>query len=780
MPYNGWEVHGILTIIAIYNLLWMGLDYLNELNEVQSGAVTNTDGPVMVIAGPGSGKTRVLTYRIAYLLEQGVPPSQILALTFTNKAAREMKERIENLAGTHARQIWAGTFHSLFSRILRIEAEKIGYPSDFTIYDTDDTKSVLSEIIQTMKLDKNTYNPNAIRARISSAKSNIITPKLYEMDGDLRAQDEMSRRPYIYKIYQRYTEKCRQSGAMDFDDLLLQLYRLFRENPDNIVEKYRKKFRYILVDEFQDTNHLQYEIVRQLTKYEGSPENICIVGDDAQSIYSFRGATISNILDFEKDFKDVKVFKLEQNYRSTDHIVEAANEVITYNKKQIQKKIWTQHDNGNRIKVIKAIADVEEGRRVADTIIELKNRHHIQNKDIAILYRTNAQSRVFEEYLRRQNLPYRIYGGLSFYQRKEVKDLIAYLRLAINPKDDEAFKRVINYPKRGIGKTSLDHLISFANEHNTSLWDSVEQAGLPQRAQQLMLEFKKMVAMCAAKAVRDNAYDAAIWIAKQSGLYDLLKNDSSIEGINRFENLTSLLDAIKEFIEDDELEAAETAEGSLDKSLSGYLQNIALLTDMDEETDNPDYVTLMSVHAAKGLEFQAVFVVGLEENLFPSFMALSTPEQVDEERRLFYVAITRAKQYLTLSYSNSRYQFGQMRYNEPSRFLSEIDPRHLEHPGQAPRKVEAQQPAMVLGAKPRKVLPQQPQQFRVNPADFKPSPADTIRDGMEVLHMKFGKGKVLGIDGHKDNKVATIEFSGIENPRRRIMLKFAKLQILNN
>lgn len=780
MPYNGWEVHGILTIIAIYNLLWMGLDYLNELNEVQSGAVTNTDGPVMVIAGPGSGKTRVLTYRIAYLLEQGVPPSQILALTFTNKAAREMKERIENLAGTHARQIWAGTFHSLFSRILRIEAEKIGYPSDFTIYDTDDTKSVLSEIIQTMKLDKNTYNPNAIRARISSAKSNIITPKLYEMDGDLRAQDEMSRRPYIYKIYQRYTEKCRQSGAMDFDDLLLQLYRLFRENPDNIVEKYRKKFRYILVDEFQDTNHLQYEIVRQLTKYEGSPENICIVGDDAQSIYSFRGATISNILDFEKDFKDVKVFKLEQNYRSTDHIVEAANEVITYNKKQIQKKIWTQHDNGNRIKVIKAIADVEEGRRVADTIIELKNRHHIQNKDIAILYRTNAQSRVFEEYLRRQNLPYRIYGGLSFYQRKEVKDLIAYLRLAINPKDDEAFKRVINYPKRGIGKTSLDHLISFANEHNTSLWDSVEQAGLPQRAQQLMLEFKKMVAMCAAKAVRDNAYDAAIWIAKQSGLYDLLKNDSSIEGINRFENLTSLLDAIKEFIEDDELEAAETAEGSLDKSLSGYLQNIALLTDMDEETDNPDYVTLMSVHAAKGLEFQAVFVVGLEENLFPSFMALSTPEQVDEERRLFYVAITRAKQYLTLSYSNSRYQFGQMRYNEPSRFLSEIDPRHLEHPGQAPRKVEAQQPAMVLGAKPRKVLPQQPQQFRVNPADFKPSPPDTIRDGMEVLHMKFGKGKVLGIDGHKDNKVATIEFSGIENPRRRIMLKFAKLQILNN
>lgn len=758
----------------------MGLDYLNELNEVQSGAVTNTEGPVMVIAGPGSGKTRVLTYRIAYLLEQGVPPSQILALTFTNKAAREMKERIEKLAGTHARQIWAGTFHSLFSRILRIEAEKIGYPPDFTIYDTDDTKSVLSEIIQTMKLDKNTYNPNAIRARISSAKSNIITPKLYEMDGDLRAQDEMSRRPYIYKIYQRYTEKCRQSGAMDFDDLLLQLYRLFRENPDNIVEKYRKKFRYILVDEFQDTNHLQYEIVRQLTKYEGSPENICIVGDDAQSIYSFRGATISNILDFEKDFKNVKVFKLEQNYRSTDHIVEAANEVITYNKKQIQKKIWTQHDSGNRIKVIKAIADVEEGRRVADTIIELKTRHHIQNKDIAILYRTNAQSRVFEEYLRRQNLPYRIYGGLSFYQRKEVKDLIAYLRLAINPKDDEAFKRVINYPKRGIGKTSLDHLISFANEQNTSLWDSVEQAGLPQRAQQLMLEFKKMVAMCAAKAVRDNAYDAAIWIAKQSGLYDLLKNDSSIEGINRFENLTSLLDAIKEFIEDDELEAAETAEGSLDKSLSGYLQNIALLTDMDEETDNPDYVTLMSVHAAKGLEFQAVFVVGLEENLFPSFMALSTPEQVDEERRLFYVAITRAKQYLTLSYSNSRYQFGQMRYNEPSRFLSEIDPRHLEHPGQAPRKAEVQQPAMVLGAKPRKVLPQQPQQFRVNPAEFKPSPADTIRDGMEVLHMKFGKGKVLGIDGHKDNKVATIEFSGIENPRRRIMLKFAKLQILNN
>lgn len=754
----------------------MGLDYLNELNNVQRDAVTNTDGPVMVIAGPGSGKTRVLTFRIAYLLEKGVPPSQILALTFTNKAAREMKERIEKLAGEKARQIWAGTFHSIFSRILRIEAEKIGYPADFTIYDTEDTKSVLSEIIQTMNLDKNTYNVNAIRSRISSAKSNIITPKIYEMDGDLRAQDDMSRRPFIYKIYARYVEKCRHSGAMDFDDLLLQLYRLFRENPDNVVDKYRNKFKYLLVDEFQDTNHLQYEIVRQLSKYQGSLENVCIVGDDAQSIYSFRGATISNILDFEKDFKKVKVFKLEQNYRSTDHIVEAANEVITYNKNQIQKKIWTEHGDGNRIKVIKAISDVEEGKRVADTIIEQKTRHHIQNKDIAILYRTNAQSRVFEEFLRRQNLPYRIFGGLSFYQRKEVKDMIAYLRLAINPKDDEAFKRVINYPKRGIGKTSLDHVIDHSNQHGISLWDSVDQAGIQGRAQALMNDFKKMISLCAAKAARENAYDAAIWIAKQSGLYDVLKNDTTIEGINRFENLTSLLDGIKEFIEDDEWEEMEDVK---DKSLSSYLQNIALLTDLDEKTNETDFITLMSVHAAKGLEFQSIFVVGIEENLFPSFMSMGSAEQIDEERRLFYVAITRAKRYLTLSYSNSRYQFGQMRYNEPSRFLNEIDPRHLEHPGQAPRKVESQQ-AMVLGAKPRSGVPRLAPAMKIDPATFRPSPSDTIESGMHVLHMKFGKGKVLQIDGHKDNKVATIEFEAIENPTRRIMLKFAKLQIVDN
>lgn len=754
----------------------MGLDYLNDLNEVQQKAVTTVDGPVMVIAGPGSGKTRVLTYRIAYLLEQGIPPSNILALTFTNKAAREMKERIEKLAGKQARQIWAGTFHSLFSRILRIEAEKLGYPTDFTIYDTDDTKSVLSEIIKTMNLDKNTYNVNAIRSRISSAKSNIITPKIYEMDGDLRAQDDMSRRPLIYQIYARYVEKCKQSGAMDFDDLLLQLYRLFRENPDDVVSKYRARFSHLLVDEFQDTNHLQYQIVRQLSKYKGSPENVCIVGDDAQSIYSFRGATISNILDFEKDYKNVQVFKLEQNYRSTDHIVEAANEVITYNKNQIQKKIWTDQGGGNRIKVIKAISDVEEGRRVADTIIEQKNRFHIQNKDIAILYRTNAQSRVFEEFLRRQNLPYKIYGGLSFYQRKEVKDMIAYLRLAVNPNDNEAFKRVVNYPKRGIGKTSVDHLIDHGNREGLSLWASVDQVELSGRAKKLLEDFKKMIGQCAKKAQTGNAYDAAILVAKQSGLYDLLKNDTTIEGISRFENLTSLLDGIKEFIEEDEFDEMEEVK---DKSLSSYLQNIALLTDLDEQVEDTDFLTLMSVHAAKGLEFQSVFVVGLEENLFPSFMSMSSAEQIDEERRLFYVAITRAEKYLTLSYSGSRYQFGQMRYNEPSRFLNEIDPGHLEHPGQAPRTNESRT-SMVIGAKPRVSSPPLKQTFRVDPSSFKPSPAESIRDGMQVLHLKFGKGRVLTIDGHKDNRVATIEFEGIENPKRRIMLKFAKLQIVDN
>jgi DNA helicase-2/ATP-dependent DNA helicase PcrA len=554
------------------------------------------------------------------------------------------------------------------------------------------------------------------------------------------------------------------------------LYRLFRENPDDVVSKYRARFSHLLVDEFQDTNHLQYQIVRQLSKYKGSPENVCIVGDDAQSIYSFRGATISNILDFEKDYKNVQVFKLEQNYRSTDHIVEAANEVITYNKNQIQKKIWTDQGGGNRIKVIKAISDVEEGRRVADTIIEQKNRFHIQNKDIAILYRTNAQSRVFEEFLRRQNLPYKIYGGLSFYQRKEVKDMIAYLRLAVNPNDNEAFKRVVNYPKRGIGKTSVDHLIDHGNREGLSLWASFDQVELSGRAKKLLEDFKKMIGQCAKKAQTGNAYDAAILVAKQSGLYDLLKNDTTIEGISRFENLTSLLDGIKEFIEEDEFDEMEEVK---DKSLSSYLQNIALLTDLDEQVEDTDFLTLMSVHAAKGLEFQSVFVVGLEENLFPSFMSMSSAEQIDEERRLFYVAITRAEKYLTLSYSGSRYQFGQMRYNEPSRFLNEIDPGHLEHPGQAPRTNESRT-SMVIGAKPRVSSPPLKQTFRVDPSSFKPSPAESIRDGMQVLHLKFGKGRVLTIDGHKDNRVATIEFEGIENPKRRIMLKFAKLQIVDN
>jgi DNA helicase II / ATP-dependent DNA helicase PcrA len=754
----------------------MGSIYLDELNDVQQRAVTTSDGPVMVIAGPGSGKTRVLTFRIAYMLEQGIAPSRILALTFTNKAAREMKERIEKLAGKNARYIWAGTFHSLFARILRIEAQKIGYPPDFTIYDTEDTKSVLNEIIQSLKLDKNTYNVNAIKARISSAKSNIITPEMYERDKDLRAQDEMSRRPFIHKIYSRYVEKCKQSGAMDFDDLLLQLYKLFKQNPDNVVQKYRDRFEYVLVDEFQDTNHLQYAIVKQLTSYPESKENVCIVGDDAQSIYSFRGATISNILDFEKDYKNVQVFKLEQNYRSTDHIVQAANEVITYNKKQIQKQIWTDQGGGNRIKVIKALTDVEEGRRVADTIVEQKTRHHIQNKDIAILYRTNAQSRVFEEFLRRQNLSYRIFGGLSFYQRREVKDLIAYLRLSINSRDDEAFKRVINQPKRGIGKTSLDQLLQFANEEEISLWQAVDEAPLGSRPLRLMQDFKRAVEVFQKRALQTNAYDAAIFIAKQSGLYDMLKNDTSIEGINRFENVNSLLDGIKEFIEEDE---AEEMENVTDKSLSSYLQSIALLTDMDEQSSDPDFITLMSVHAAKGLEFKSIFVVGIEENLFPSYMAMGTPEQIDEERRLFYVAITRAKEYLTLSYSGSRYQFGQMRYNEPSRFLSEINPAHLEHPGQAPKVIEAQ-PAMVLGVRPGVKPKAQGVMLHIDPSTFKPSPSNTIESGMNVLHMKFGRGKVLAIDGHKDSKVATIEFEAIENPKRRIMLKFAKLQIVDN
>ena len=757
--------------------------YLDQLNDVQRMAVSTMDGPVMVIAGPGSGKTRVLTYRIAHLLNNGVPPWQILALTFTNKSAKEMKERIEKIVGSGANRVWAGTFHSIFARILRVEAHRIGYPNDFTIYDTDDSKSVIKEIIKTLKLDPKVYNVGAIRARISSAKSNLITPKAYVVNEDLMTSDKMNRRPMTHLIYEKYTHKCLKAGAMDFDDLLLQMFKLLYQNPDEIRLKYQRQFQYLMVDEFQDTNFLQYEILKLLCVYEGSPQNICIVGDDAQSIYSFRGATIENILMFEQDFPKLKTYKLEQNYRSTDHIVAAANEVINYNKNQIQKKIWTENIGGHKIKVIKAVTETDEGKRIADTIVEQKNRFGLANRQIAILYRTNSQSRVFEECFRRSNIAYRIYGGMSFYSRKEIKDLIAYLRLTINPKDNEALKRVINFPRRGIGKTTIDNLIALSNDNDMSIMEVLTQVYFNARSKKSIGAFMQIIRKCAYKTKELNAYDAALFIARTSGLIAHLKVDTTIEGMNKLENVNSLLDGIKDFVEDDTLEEGEDATVQ-DRSIAGYLQNISLMTDADQDDGEQDTVTLMSVHAAKGLEYKSVFVVGLEENLFPSYMSMSSPEQIDEERRLFYVAITRAEAHLTLSYANSRYQYGQMRFNDASRFLEEVPESSIDAISSIKRNAGGfSDGGSTSGLGTPKLLgnfkkiSRAPKSLAIDPKDFKPSPSDAIKEGMKILHMKFGEGLVQSID---DRFVATIVFDQLlDNSEKRIMLQFAKLQILD-
>lgn len=752
-------------------MLDLGYSYLHELNDVQREAATCIDGPVMVIAGPGSGKTRVLTYRIAHMIHSGINPGQIMALTFTNKASREMKDRIEKVVGSKAQRVWAGTFHSLFARILRVEAHRIGFPNDFTIYDTDDTKSVISEIITQMNLDKKVYAPGLVRSRISSAKSNLITPKLYVANDELMAYDRMNRRPLIHAIYEKYAAKCIRAGAMDFDDLLLQMFRLLYQNPDNTREKYQRQFQYLMVDEFQDTNYLQYEILKLLTIYTGSRNNICIVGDDAQSIYSFRGATIENILQFEVDFPDLKTFKLEQNYRSTQYIVDAANEVINHNKRQIQKKIWTERLEGNKIKIIKTMTETEEGKRVADTIIEQKNRYNLANREFAILYRTNGQSRIFEEQLRRYNIHYKVFGGLSFYSRKEIKDLLAYLRLTVNDKDDEALKRIINYPRRGIGESTIEQISQLADDNDMSMWEVLTKIEFNSRSRKSIGEFVELMRAFKSKASKANAYEIADYITRQSGILTLLKEDKSPEGLGRIENITSLLDGIQEFVQDDELEIGETA--STDRSLSAYLQTISLMTDADEAEENNDHVTLMSVHSAKGLEFKSVFVVGLEENLFPSYMALSESNNVDEERRLFYVAITRAEELLCLTYANSRYQYGQMRYNDPSRFLEEISERNLDSIISITKKPEFPEPKILGNFKP---LGAKKPMISINPDDFvAANPAD-IKPGMEVLHLKFGQGKVMNVD---DRLVATIVFEDLsESKEKRIMLQFAKLQIV--
>ncbi len=773
----------------------MRSNYLDELNDIQRQAVTNTSGPVMVIAGPGSGKTRVLTYRIAHLIEKGVDPFRILSLTFTNKAAKEMRERIEHVIGGEARNVWMGTFHSIFARILRQEATKIGYPSNFTIYDSSDSKNVVKQIVKELELNDKLYKPSTVFNRISAAKNNLIGPQKYREDKYLVSDDSQSGRPKIAEIYALYAKKCFQSGAMDFDDLLFKMYELLATHPE-VLHKYQHKFNYILVDEYQDTNLSQYLITKLLAAVH---ENITVVGDDAQSIYSFRGADIQNILNFEKDYPDMRTFKLEQNYRSTTHIVEAANQIIALNKNQLPKTIWTNRQGGDKIKVVKAVSDNEEGRIVADTIFEYQMRLHLRSDDFAILYRTNAQSRSFEEALRRQNIPYKVFGGLSFYQRKEIKDLLAYLKLTVNHNDEEALRRIINYPTRGIGDTTLDRATVLASERGTNLWSILStiqfQPDFNARAKNLIEEFVMMIKSFATMLQTMNAYDLASHIAKHTGIMKELYTDKTVEGISRYENIQELLNGIKEFSESDEIAEGETVS---DRSLGTYLQDIMLLTDTESDKDDTNRVLLMSIHSAKGLEFECVFAVGLEEGLFPNQMSVNSREELEEERRLYYVAVTRAKSHLFLTYALQRYRFGNLIYSEPSRFIEELDEKNLEFIGHKVRRAEPtsgpdtpwersgtrttkETPGKSLyerpGAAQRQATPNFTPAAHTPSADFKADDPKTIQPGMEVEHEKFGIGKVVSLEGDGNNRIATLFFAGIG--QKRIMLKYAKVRIVS-
>lgn len=776
------------------------MNYLAELNEAQREAVTNTEGPTMVIAGAGSGKTRVLTYRIAHLINKGVDPFHILSLTFTNKAAREMKERISKIVGeSEAKNLWMGTFHSVFARILRTEADRIGYPRDFTIYDAADAKNLVKDIIKEMSLDDKIYKPGLVYNRISSAKNNLISATAYAANTDLVADDRMSGKPLTAEIYQRYEQRCFKASAMDFDDLLFKTNILLRDFPD-VLHRYQQKFRYILVDEYQDTNYAQYLIVKKLAAMY---ENVCVVGDDAQSIYAFRGANIQNILNFKKDYPDYKLFKLEQNYRSTKVIVHAANSVIEKNKEQIKKEVWTDNPEGDVIKVLRAPTDNEEGRIIASSIFETKMNDQVRNKQFAILYRTNAQSRAFEEALRKLNINYRIYGGLSFYQRKEIKDLLAYFRLTANHNDEEALKRVINYPKRGIGDTTVDALIVAASEANTGIWNVIEMPEMHNvRANAGSLnkvkEFAMMIKSFSVQLGTIPAYELASQIATSCGILKELYDDKSPEGVSRYENIQELLNGIKEFT--DSGTADET------RSLSDFLIDVALLTDADnEDPENQDHVTLMTIHSAKGLEFPYVYIVGMEENLFPSQLSLNSREELEEERRLFYVALTRAEKRCTISYAQTRYRWGSLTHCEQSRFIDEIDAKYVEMPP-APKERsfdddwdnrDFRKPA--FGRKDSLLSDDAPQRKKVNPST-PPPPAPVKRNlvkldekasnsvpssggsiqlevGQNVSHEKFGKGKVLQIEGAEPNQKATIFFPAVG--QKQLLLKFAKLEIID-
>ncbi len=758
-------------------------DFLKVLNKDQYEAVVHTDGPSMVIAGAGSGKTRVLTYRIAHLLQKGVDPFHVLALTFTNKAAREMKERVIQLIGDgDARNVWMGTFHSVFAKILRIDGHHLGYPSHFTIFDTDDSKKLIRTLIGEMDLDPKVYAPNYVRNRISMAKSHLIGPKQYADDGDIQTADESMAKPLIKEIYAAYNARLKRSDAMDFDDLLFNTYLLFRDFPE-VLYKYQQKFRYILVDEYQDTNEAQYLIVKKLA---ANTENICVVGDDAQSIYAFRGANIRNILNFRKDYPDYKLFKLEQNYRSTKTIVSAANKVITFNKDQIKKTVWTENDEGEKIGFIKAVSDNEEGKLVADAIFSIKMNRQRPNSDFAILYRTNAQSRAMEEALRKLNLPYRIYGGQSFYNRKEIKDLLAYFRVVINHNDEEALQRAIGTPSRGIGKTTLQRITVAADQHNVSMWEIMNnpvQYGVKLNAGILnkLNGFTTMIKSFAAEMKKKEAYEVASLIANSSGLVRMLKDEDTPEALNRVENIEELLNSVKEFSE----RGAEADEGDLASqgSLEEFMQEVALFTDADKEEDGDnDKISLMTIHAAKGLEFPYVFIVGLEENLFPAVQSISTRADLEEERRLFYVALTRAMKKVTLSYAESRYRWGQFSFSEPSRFLDEIDESLLDIPQKSHLKT-----APETNREPSRTETYRPVKRKLKPVSDTGSGRNTphaaagddtssLMAGMEVEHTKFGRGKVVSVEGSGPNKKATVFFNGVGN--KNLLLRFAKLKIL--
>ena len=783
-------------------------DYIEELNESQRAAVLYGDGPSLVIAGAGSGKTRVLTYKIAYLLENGYNPWNILALTFTNKAAREMKERIARQVGEQrARYLWMGTFHSVFSRILRAEASHIGFTSQFTIYDSADSKSLLRSIIKEMGLDEKTYKPGSVQARISNAKNHLVSPSGYAANKEAYEADAAAKMPAIRDIYSRYWERCRQAGAMDFDDLLVYTYILFRDFPE-VLARYREQFRYVLVDEYQDTNYAQHSIVLQLTKEN---QRVCVVGDDAQSIYSFRGADIDNILYFTKIYPDTKVFKLEQNYRSTQTIVRAANSLIEKNERQIPKEVFSEKERGEAIGVFQAYSDVEEGDIVTNKIAQLRREHDYGYSDFAILYRTNAQSRVFEEALRKRSMPYKIYGGPSFYQRKEIKDIIAYFRLVVNPNDEEAFKRIINYPARGIGDTTVGKIIKAATDNNVSLWTVLCEPityGLTinKNTHTKLQGFRELIEQFMTEVAEKNAYEIGTAIIRRSGIINDVCQDNSPENLSRKENIEELVNGMNDFC------AMRQEEGNTNVSLIDFLSEVSLLTDQDSDKEGDgEKVTLMTVHSAKGLEFRNVFVVGLEENLFPSGMAGDSPRAMEEERRLFYVAITRAEEHCFLSFAKTRFRYGKMEFGSPSRFLRDIDTRFLQLPQEAAlgrsvdegagrfrREMEegySRRPsAERFSARPSADRPQRerpkeqiiaptvPRNLkRVSGTTVSPSAAPGagitgVQPGQTIEHERFGIGQVIRVEGSGDNAKATIHFRNAGD--KQLLLRFARFKVI--